>query len=639
MNKPAIVVIAYNREKSLQRLLNSIALARFPADEIPLHISIDASENKSVYQVAANFEWKFGNKIIDLKPERLGLLKHVLLCGELTQQYGSIIVLEDDVLVAPGFYPFAQKANSFYAEDEKVAGVSLFTYPVEENNFYPFQPLQDDSDVHFIQVASSWGQSWTKEQWSKFKTWLNENPQGKEQILPHYIQKWGSNSWKKVFVSYLIETNRYFVFPNISLSTNFEEAGTHASQTGFFQVPLNGSLAEPRLKKWQDSNSIYDVYFELIPQALKRLMPDFENLDVEVDLYGTKPVEKMEAEYVLTIRKGVHPERRYGATMRPLIQNLLFSIEGTAIYLIRRSNLLQIDEPQKHIRLTLSKEGLRQNAHVFSIEQKRVTIVIPALEEKELQRTFSLLARDKMHNVSILVACPAHVSEKFKHIEDTFSCDIEFLQIESSDLNQLLIAGLAACQTDYVSWAQAGMELDLKKWEKVAIVFSGMKQVNFVRGIESNITEEKYDRINSAPWRTTPSLAYYHAKGLRETSTELMVWRHSMLDEISSHLKEDYSNLFVELLKATPMYVLVDKLGSRNGIAPLHSMSKQEVRKSLKNPTFQRNWFIRFLNHPYFRPGFYWNLPFIRFVYKELGRFPMVIRYDFKNDSYFLDNY
>ena len=70
-------------------------------------------------------------------------------------------MLEDDLIVAPGFYHYAQRANEFYTDDDKVAGVSLFTYPVEEIKFYPFQPIQDDSDVHVIQVASSWGKSWT----------------------------------------------------------------------------------------------------------------------------------------------------------------------------------------------------------------------------------------------------------------------------------------------------------------------------------------------------------------------------------------------------------------------------------------------------------------------------------------------
>lgn len=640
MIEPTIVVIAYNRKKPLLRLLKSLANAHYPSSTITLHISIDGSSMSNEIEKAANaFEWKYGNKIVDVKQENQGLLKHVLSCGELTERYESIIMLEDDLIVAPGFYNYAQSANDFYSDEQEVAGVSLFTYPVEENNFYPFQPIHDDSDVHFIQVASSWGQSWTKAQWSKFKTWLIENPQGKENLLPDYILKWGSNSWKKLFVNYLIDTDRYFVFPTTSYSSNFEEEGTHASQTGLFQVPMKLGISNPRLKKWHNSNAIYDVYFELIPSACKRILPQFETVDFDVDLFGTKPVSRIKSDYMLTIRRGENPEKRYGANMQSLIHNVIFEIEGSDIFLIHKSNLLEQDEPDRFLKLSNSKEKLRQNKRVFSLIQQQVTIVIPAIDEKKLQQTFDQLYKDRFYNVTILISCPFKVSEKFKHLEDTACCSVNWVHSESSDLNQLLFEGFNACKTDYVGWAQAGMSIDLKKFEKVSTIFSGMKQVNFLRGIDEEVNEENYFTKNSARSRTTPYLAYYHARGYRETSTELMVWRRAMLDEIKQNLNENYSNLFIELLKATPLYVLVDKIGSLNGIEPLHSMSKQEVRKSLSNSNFRRNGFIRLINHPYFHPGFYCNFPFIRFFYKELGQFPMVIRYDFKNDSYFLDNY
>ncbi len=640
MIEPTIVVIAYNRKQPLLRLLKSVAKAHYPSNNITLHISIDwSSISNEIEKVANAFEWNHGNKIVDVKKENQGLLKHVLSCGELTKQYESIVVLEDDLIVAPDFYQYAQKANAFYSDDEKVAGVSLFTYSVEENNFYPFQPIQDDSDVHFIQVASSWGQAWTNAQWSKFKTWLIENPQGKEILLPDYILKWGSNSWKKLFVNYLIDTDRYFVFPTTSYSSNFEEEGTHASQTGLFQVPMKLGVSNPRLKKWRDSNAIYDVYFELIPSACKRIIAQFETVDLEVDLFGTKPVSRIKSDYVLTIRKGENPEKRYGANMQPLIHNVIFEIEGSDIFLIKKANLPEQDEPDRFLKLSSSMQKLRQNTRTFSLNQQQVTIVIPAIDERKLQHTIDQLYKDRFHNVTILISCPFKVSEKFKYIEDVVGCHVNWVLSESSDLNQLLLKGFGACKTDYISWAQAGMDLDLKKFEQVSTIFSGMRQVNFLRGIDEEVTQKNYYTKNSAPWRTTPYLAYYHAKGYRETSTELMVWRRSMLDEIQQELNENYSNLFIELLKATPLYVLVDKIGSLNGIEPLHTISKQEVRKSLSNPKFRRNGFIRLINHPYFHPWFYCNFPFIRFFYKEFGRFPMVIRYDFRNESYFLDNY
>ncbi len=639
MSKPTIVIIAYNREKSLQRLLNSLARASYPSEQITLHISIDSSNNAKVKELADNFDWKFGEKIVDLKPQNLGLIKHVLSCGELTNDYESIVVLEDDLVVAPGFYRYAQKANEFYSKDEKIAGVSLFTYPVEESNFYPFQPIQDESDVHFIQVASSWGQSWTKSQWLNFKSWLTDHPNGKETLLPDYVLNWGNNSWKKLFITYLIDLDRYFVFPNTSYSSNFEEEGTHSTQTGLFQVPMNFGVSEPRLKKWGNSNSIYDVYFELIPRALKQLMPHFSEFDLEVDFYGKKSLKKTESEYLLTIRKGKSPVRSFGVRMEPLIQNVMFEIEGVEISLVKKSNILDQDEPDRFLKISQSIERLRQNSSAHLKKQEQVTIVIPALDEKQLEYTIDNLSKDRFHNVTILISCHPNLSKKFQSIEKSVGCSVKWIHSESSDINQLLRNGFEACTTNYVSWAQAGMEINLKKFEKVAKVFSGMKQVNFLRGIDEEVTEENYLTKNSAFWRVTPQLAYVDVKGSRDLSSELMVWRKPMLDEISAELKEDNSNLFIELLKATPLYVLVDQIGIKNGIESIHPLSKKAARKCLKDPKFKRNLFRRVLTHPYLFPGFYGNFPFIRFFYKEIGQFPLVIRYDFRNDSYFLANY
>ena len=50
MIKPAIIVIAYNREESLKRLLTSLNNAIYESDDITLIISIDKSDNEKVYK-------------------------------------------------------------------------------------------------------------------------------------------------------------------------------------------------------------------------------------------------------------------------------------------------------------------------------------------------------------------------------------------------------------------------------------------------------------------------------------------------------------------------------------------------------------------------------------------------------------
>lgn len=640
MLEPAIVVIGYNREKPLLRLLKSLANASYPSNNITLHVSLDWSPISSELEEAVGkFEWKHGKKIVEVKHENQGLLKHVLACGELTKHYESIIVLEDDLIVAPGFYRYAQKANDFYSNDEKIAGVSLFSYPVEENNFYPFQAIQDDSDVHFIQVASSWGQSWTNAQWSKFKTWLIENPQGKEVLLPDYIHKWGSNSWKKLFINYLIDVDRYFVFPTTAYSSNFEEVGTHASQTGFFQVPMNLGESELRFKKWQDSNSIYDVYFELIPPALKRMIPEFAEFDLDVDLYGAKPIDQLKSEFLLTIKKGKSPLRTFGAKMTPLLQNVLFEVEGKEIGLYRRDLILPT-EKDRFLILKTSPIQVNQSAELRSRLFEQVTLVIPVLDGMllDLKETFQALESNRFFTCTFLIVCTDTIREEVELIVKHAPVSVEVITLPTTNLDHLLRCGIALVQTDYCGWMQAGMIIDPVKLESVARVFQDMVQVQILHGIEERVTERDYLKLNTSKYRWTARTANLRKLDAAHVRTEFVFWRKSLTpDGNASNLNP--ANLFIELLKMNPVYVLAMNLGSFNGKNALEILSKEEVAESLKSPEFQPKTSAGSILRPIFRFWFYSNLPIFRLFYRETEQLPMVIRYDFKNDSYFLDNY
>ena len=97
MHHPAIVVVTYNRPDSLMRLLGSLTKARYPVG-VPLIISIDGGDNreKQVVKIAEEFPWPHGKKEVICHEKNLGLRKHILSCGDLTERYDSVIVLEDD---------------------------------------------------------------------------------------------------------------------------------------------------------------------------------------------------------------------------------------------------------------------------------------------------------------------------------------------------------------------------------------------------------------------------------------------------------------------------------------------------------------------------------------------------------------
>ena len=347
MYLPAIVVIAYDRDHCLERLLDSLAKARYPDGEaIPLVISIDKTENRRVYEVAEQFEWAYGEKRLISQAEHLGLKSHILASGDLVSGFGSLIMLEDDLVVSPFFYLFTCQALGIYAGDPRIAGISLYSYQLTESRFLPFEAIDDGYDVYFLQLPASWGQAWTHTQWQVFRDWLLDHPEekGVEQ-LPAYIQKWSDDSWKKQFSRYLLATDRWFVFPRKSLSTNFGDPGTHTDRKGLFQVPLQMGARTWQFSELGDSGAVYDMYFEPLPQCLKTHATSLQDYSFDVDLYGSKEHDVLQKDWVLTTRKGGDGPVSFGMEMVPLAANVISGVAGKEIRLIRREELVPEELP------------------------------------------------------------------------------------------------------------------------------------------------------------------------------------------------------------------------------------------------------------------------------------------------------
>lgn len=336
--KPAIAVVAYDRCDSLLRLLKSIENAIFFDDDIPLIISIDYSDvNDKILQIADAFEWKHGRKRIVNHKRNLGLRKHILECGDYSLEYGAVIVLEDDLVVAPDFYNFAMKAQEFYCEDARIAGVALYSH--EWNGYVRrrFIPVMTGGDVYFGQFSITWGQCWTKEQWSSFKEWYNAHQKLDQQSnMPDNIWEWSVNSWGKYFVYYILDTNKNYVIPYRALSTCFSEAGVHIKNISLDnQVRLFHGSKEYEFVNFEDGTH-YDIFFENMDlvEDLKKYTDG--NKNICINLYGKKNNFQNNNDYVLTTQKrNDRLIKSFGLQMRPWEMNIYYDIAGNDIFLYK----------------------------------------------------------------------------------------------------------------------------------------------------------------------------------------------------------------------------------------------------------------------------------------------------------------
>lgn len=350
---PAVVVMAYNRPHSLQRLLNSLALATYPSEGVPLVISIDHSDTDQVLQLAQKFHWPHGSKEVIAHEANLGLREHALACGDLTERYEYVIFLEDDLLVSPAYYMFAQQAVARYSSQPTIAGVSLYTFCYYEQAAIPFNPLPDNSDVYFLQYPASWGSVVFRRSWQKFRAWLAEGQQIlPTDLLPVGVKKfWSDKSWVKYYLKYMVTQQLYYVYPRISYSTTFSDVGVHhATINTKYQVPLQlMSSPSPRWIEFEESYAVYDVFFELLPDRLNRLVPELTNYNYLIDLNATKEAQLYPQQYILTTQKAREHIKSYAYQLKPAVMNVIYQLPGHAIKFCRKEHLTTQARQQNNV--------------------------------------------------------------------------------------------------------------------------------------------------------------------------------------------------------------------------------------------------------------------------------------------------
>lgn len=345
MEQITIVVIAYNRKNSLIRLLKSLNNIIIPKNEqVRLYISIDRSAkedqaNLEVYNVAQDYKWPYGEKIVDYKEKNLGLKEHVLSCGNLTAEYNNIIVLEDDIVVSPMMYIYAKQVLEFYKNEEKIAGFGLYSFQRNPINNLPFIPINNTTDVYFLQYACSWGQLWTKEKWKNFYEWYLTNKDtdfSSYQEIPNNIKKWGEKSWLKYYTIYTILNDKYFVYPQVGLTTNFTDKGTHSKEESIaYQCTTylsNTNDVQFKFIDFKSAQNKYDSYFE--NTELNSFIDIKEK--ISSDLYGEKPFDIIHnyGNYLLSTKKyDFKIIKSYSLSMYPYEANILNNIYGKDLYL------------------------------------------------------------------------------------------------------------------------------------------------------------------------------------------------------------------------------------------------------------------------------------------------------------------
>jgi hypothetical protein len=342
---PAIVIPCFNRLSSLTRLCTSIQSALAHSEELlsqgelNLIFSFDSGGSSDVNDFIERYQWSYGKKEIIRRQDGAGTDRNIFSCMGLVARYGSVLILEDDLFVSPGFLEYTVQSLDKYYNEPKVGGISLYDYSFNEEAHKPFYKSSNGDDIYFYQKVISWGWAISKPMVIAFQEWLIRNKELDHSFnhLPKYIRLWNDDVWDKWFNAYLVSTARYFVHPYRSFVTNFGDKGVHIKKgiyENIFQISLQSGIKRKFIFPEAEEAIKYDIFCELIHR------------EFEMDLYGNKKSWLTDHDQVITSKKVSTFVRSYGRKLKPHELNISYEIPGTDFFLVLRAD---IKEGEKNI--------------------------------------------------------------------------------------------------------------------------------------------------------------------------------------------------------------------------------------------------------------------------------------------------
>ncbi len=359
--KSIIVIIGYNRKDCIRNCYRAVSRALMhEEDQIDLCFSLDHSDmQEELTAMISSFPWTYGEKRVITYPERQGLRKHVLSCGDLVEGHDFLIMLEDDVIVSDSFYLYVRKAMEQYGDCPEIAGVSLYQHYTHPQVGRHFEPEYSGSDVYLLQSAQSWGQAWSLRMWNDFRKWYAEHQSFEQpRRMADYSYGWDQRSWLRYYMGYICSENLFMIYPYHSFSTNMEEAGENRKYTDTdYQVSVVRGQKEFRMPALAELVR-YDAFFERMDDPYFSGVYEGEN--VLMDLNGSHS-RYFDAHYLLSTRYLPYTVvKTYGLRLRPQEINYREQISGNDIF------LYDLSKPAKKQKAGINSNVVRYDVRAVS---------------------------------------------------------------------------------------------------------------------------------------------------------------------------------------------------------------------------------------------------------------------------------
>lgn len=245
-----VAIFAHRRPEHLNRLINSLH-ANEPFARSPVFIFCDGprseSERLGVEQTRAVARDTLGSRAEIIESAANKGLARSIIDGvtQITEHFGRVIVLEDDLVLHPGCLSFLNAALERYEHEPRVYHVNAYRYPL------PPSPAPA-----FSRLSSSWGWATWRRAWQDFEPDAAELSrrlvrQGLvrafdfQGTFPYHRmlenQVLGKvDSWAIRWYASILLKGGLAVVPNAAQASNhgFDNSGVHCGTTSKFDVEL-----------------------------------------------------------------------------------------------------------------------------------------------------------------------------------------------------------------------------------------------------------------------------------------------------------------------------------------------------------------------------------------------------------------
>lgn len=292
-----VVIFVYARPEHAMETIESLA-SNYHAQDTDVYIYSDAAKNEDVEsrveQVRSYIDSLTQMKLfktltINKAETNKGLAESIITgVSEIIEEYGRVIVVEDDLVSSVDFLQFMNDALNYYEADSRIWSICGYTFKIKF-------PLNYKHDLYLSHRGGSWGWATWKDRWANIDWEVSDYPDFKhnKKMRRHFnrggldmsrmldSQMQGKiDSWAIRWCYAQSKINKLTVYPTVSRIQNIglDGTGSHCGVTTKYDSFLSDGTVECKMENIDIDKRVMKSYRDHFGTRYAFLLRDVKKL-------------------------------------------------------------------------------------------------------------------------------------------------------------------------------------------------------------------------------------------------------------------------------------------------------------------------------------------------------------------------